>query len=327
MPELPEVEQLRRSLTPHLAGARIDRAMLHRRDVLTIETRRSQRGTREAMLHGATIDRLDRRGKQLTIIARDGRVLCVHLGMSGRLQFYPAGQRITPADHVHARWTLADGGGVLAFRDPRRFGGLWSFATGNDLITRRWSLIGPDALESSEDVVAATLRHAFSRSVRALKAVLLDQAVIAGIGNIYADEICHRAEVPPACPVNLLADDADRIDSLARAIRQVLTEAVTAGGSTLRDYVDGDGLAGQAVSLHRVYGRGGQPCLACGTPLRRMTLAQRTTTWCPTCQPAQSARKARQQRAASFEVVHNSSHRMWKTYEPPFRNRAESADE
>lgn len=256
------------------------------------------------MLEGAIVDHLDRRGKQLAIVAQDGRALCVHLGMSGRVQWYAAGERIKPADHIHARWTLNGSGGVLVFRDPRRFGGLWSFATRDDLAVRRWSAIGPDALDSSEEVITETLRSAFARSVRALKAVLLDQAVIAGIGNIYADEICHRAGIAPACPVDRLADDSAFISQLALSIRSILAEAVRAGGSTLRDYVDGNGQRGEAVSLHRVYGRGDQPCLTCGTPLERASVAQRTTTWCPACQSADRPKCRAIRPSVTFEVVH-----------------------
>lgn len=292
MPELPEVERVRLTLVPRLVGRRCTRVELRRRDIWTPVpgTRPTAAEIRAQLLEGATIDRLERRGKQLAIIAKDGRVLCVHLGMSGQLTYAPA--RLSRlATHTHARWSLADHAdhadhtgpaGELIFRDPRRFGGLWSLAS-TDQLESRWAELGPDALETT----AKHLARALATSHRPVKSALLDQSVVAGVGNIYADESLFRARIDPRelCD-RLTAADWSR---LARHIRAVLRAAVDAGGSTLRDYVDGDGSPGQGKLIHLVYGRGGMPCFSCGQTLRSITLAQRTTVFCANCQRRSSA--------------------------------------
>lgn len=285
MPELPEVERVRLTLKPRLTGRRISDALLRRRDIWTAAPGGPARPTRAAiadqLLNGAVVARLERRGKQLAIIAEDGRVLLVHLGMTGQLIFTPRpGQ--APADgHVHARWSIAgpDGAaGVMTFRDPRRFGGLWSLRSPEEL-ARRWSELGPDALEAD----GAALMEWLSESRRPVKAALLDQAVLAGVGNIYADEALFGSGIHPLRRCDQLK--AGEWMRLAEQIRRVLKAAIEAGGSTLRDYVDGDGSPGQGRDTHRVYGRGGQPCFSCGQMLRVITVAQRTTVFCARCQP------------------------------------------
>lgn len=241
------------------------------------------------MLEGAVIQRLMRHGKQLAIVAGDGRTLCVQLGMSGRVQHFDSSQAISPQDHIHARWLLESVNspsvtGILTFRDPRRFGGLRSFATLEDLHALQWNALGPDAMTASLETLRCTLQERLSESRRPIKSILLDQQVIAGIGNIYADEVCHRARIHPATPGGRLAGLTKSIDQLVTAIRAVLTAAIHAGGSTLRDYVDAEGRRGQGVALHQVYGRAGEPCLTCGSILEGTTISQRSTTWCPRCQ-------------------------------------------
>ncbi len=269
MPELPEVENVRRSLLPHLRGQRIASVAVRRADI--IDGPRTHR----ALLAGGTIARLDRRGKQLAIIAADGRVLVVHLGMTGQLNAGPVPPRANDP-HVHVVWTTARGT-TIAFRDPRRFGGLWPQASVAAL-AQRWEGLGPDALTIAPEALAAGL----AGSRRAVKAALLDQAVLAGVGNIYADEACFIAGVRPARKASRLK--REEVARLAEAIRTVLVRAVDAGGSTLRDYVNADGRAGQFASEHAVYGRGKQPCVRCGATLRQTTIAQRTTVYCARCQ-------------------------------------------
>jgi formamidopyrimidine-DNA glycosylase len=200
-------------------------------------------------------------------------LICVHLGMSGQLWFCPAGTRPARPDHIHCEWRLP--GGRLVFRDPRRFGGLWTYTSVEELTEQRWSRLGPDALTLD----ARTLRRRLGRTHRAIKGVLLDQSIVAGIGNIYADEILFAARLHPASRV-----PADRCRLLARSIRQVLSQAIAAGGSTIRDYMDGRGQPGSYVRQHKVYGRAGQPCRRCDTPLETRSLGQRTTVFCPGCQ-------------------------------------------
>lgn len=186
-------------------------------------------------------------------------------------------------DHIHCTWRLRGPGGrsgTLIFRDPRRFGGLWCLPSHERLLSTRWAALGPDALTIMPQALASRLKH----SRRAIKAALLDQQVIAGVGNIYADEALHRAQVHPRRPAALLRPTD--WESLARAIRTVMHEALCSGGSTLRDFVDAEGRPGTFVASHRVYGRGGQPCLACGRVLRSTVVAQRTTVYCPHCQAA-----------------------------------------
>ncbi|HYD00480.1 MAG TPA: bifunctional DNA-formamidopyrimidine glycosylase/DNA-(apurinic or apyrimidinic site) lyase [Phycisphaerales bacterium] len=269
MPELPEVETVRRSLAPHLVGRTIDTARLRRRDFV------SGKATPAALLQGATIERLERRGKQLAVIARDGRVVIVQLGMSGQVLVSPADAPLPT--HVHAVWTLRGSKQTILFRDPRRFGGLTTLDSTEDL-QRAWSALGPDGLA----VTGGEFWKAVNASARAIKSALLDQRTVAGVGNIYADEALFEAGVHPKAICRRLS--RPRIERLARAIREVLARAVEARGSTLRDYRDADGLEGSYAGLHRVYGRGGLPCPSCGKPLQKLTVGQRTTVCCPRCQ-------------------------------------------
>lgn len=303
MPELPEVESIRRALEPRLVGRAVLSATLRRRDILvapgdpfggysrqrSTPARRpppaSRPISRRELLAGATITRLLRRGKQLAIIARHGdgsarceapeRALVVQLGMSGQLLLSAPTRRSSRDDHVHASWRLDDA--RLDFRDPRRFGTLRIFASLADL-DEHWASLGPDALE----LTPAQLAAAVGNSSRPLKALLLDQSAIAGIGNIYADEALFRARIHPLTPAGSL--HRERIDALAEAIAAVLAEAVDAGGSTLRDYADPDGAPGRFQVSHAVYGRSGAPCLGCSRPLQSARVSQRTTVWCPRCQ-------------------------------------------
>lgn len=288
MPELPEVEHLRRTLEPRLLGRRVVAATLHRRGVAVgpgdppggfARQRAPVRPTRlrpTQLLADSQIERIDRRGKLLAVIASDGRALGVHLGMSGQVLWAPPGGRL-PNDHVHATWRLDDRSRLI-FRDPRRFGGLWLADSRDELPP--WRGLGPDALA----LPPHDLHGLLARARRPIKAALLDQGLLAGVGNIYADEALHMARIHPAelaCEISVA-----RAHQLGEALRDLLGLAVRAGGSTLRDYRSADGQAGGFQLQHAVYGRGGQPCLACGRPLETGVLAGRTTVWCPCCQGA-----------------------------------------
>ncbi len=286
MPELPEVESLRRSLEPHIRGGVVVRAQLLRADFCTPS--HDGNTTPADLLEGATIAGTLRHGKQLAIIAQDGRVMCVHLGMSG--QVLVRGTDDPHPTHTHAAWELREPSGRvvrLLFRDPRRFGGLWTFPTLDALRQTLWKELGPDALTASPEHFEPV-----ADSRRAIKAVLLDQSVLAGVGNIYADEALHRAGVRPAAAACRLGQP-DYV-KLAVSVREVLKAAVKAGGSTLRDYVNADGEAGWATINHAVYGRQGLPCVRCGATLRHGTIGQRTTVWCPVCQPLPNRSRNRQ---------------------------------
>lgn len=267
MPELPEVENVRLGLAP-VIGQRITRAELFRLDI--ISPRITKGDVARVLLEGATLDRVDRRGKQLALIADDGRALGVHLGMTGELSLtQPQSAR---TKHEHARWTF-ESGLALAFRDPRRFGGFRA-----DALDRIFAALGPDAL----NIDATHLYEACRRSTRTVKAALLDQSILAGVGNIYADESLFRAGIRPTrrC-VRVSVNEWER---LAAAIRGILAQAIMSGGSTISDYRKPDGAAGTAQNLHLVYGRSGEACFTCRTNLRSALVAQRTTVWCPSCQ-------------------------------------------
>lgn len=280
MPELPEIEVVRQSLRPVLEGASVRVVQVGPHDMRARGRGRSARVrgpwmTARQLLDGARIDRLERRGKQLAIVARDGRTLVVQLGMSGQLI---AGD--CDATHRHVTWDAVRGRSrvPVTFRDPRRFGGLSSWRS-FDAVRRAWDdELGPDAL----DIDPGHLRAALSGR-RSVKAALLDQQAIAGVGNIYADESLHRAGIDPRMRCTRLSDHD--IEALAREIRLVLGRAVVRGGSTLRDHRSATGSRGDAQQEHAAYGRGGLPCLRCRTTLRTCRLAGRTTCWCPACQP------------------------------------------
>lgn len=272
MPELPEVECLRRSLT-RIVRRRVVREEILRRDVTSwIEVARTGE-LWTGLSPGDEIVALHRHGKQLAIQADGGRTLVIHLGMSGQILLDTA--PVSRA-HTHARWTLDDGL-ILSFRDPRRFGGLWSGRSMDIVRDVLWKDLGPDALAVTE----LTLRDASRASRRSIKSILLDQRVAAGIGNIYADEALFDAGIRPTRRRPLSSVQAHR---LAESIRATLSAAIERGGSTLRDYVDANGSSGSAQHSHRVYGRGGEPCTACGELLRQTLVSQRTTVYCPRCQ-------------------------------------------
>lgn len=295
MPELPEVEHLRRSLEPVLLGRHVVRVTVHRRDIVCTPddppggfsrqsggiAHASPRIVRRAeLLLDAEISALERHGKRLAILSNhgDGPALDAHLGMTGQLIHLAKGHRLTSQSHIHVSWRLSDGS-RLVYRDARRFGGIWTCRDREDLQTRRWGPLGPDALTAS----SAELITRTKRTRRPVKAALLDQTVLAGVGNIYADESLHRARLSPF----MLACDLTAADwcALVEALRVVLNQAIVAGGSTIRDYVDGMGRTGVHQIRHAVYGQAGKPCTRCGARLRSARIGQRQTVWCAACQP------------------------------------------
>ncbi len=294
MPELPEVESIRRSLEPRVVGRRVLAVALHRRDVViapgdpfgglsrqrTPNRPRPSPVRRTDLLLDATITAVQRRGKQLAILAqRDNTAeplaLVVQLGMSGQLFHIASDLQPPKRPHIHIVWTLDNG--RMLFRDPRRFGAVRVFRSLRAL-TEHWAALGPDGLTLTGDQLADVLRA----SPRAIKAALLDQQTVAGIGNIYADEALFAAGIRPARPCRSLRPA--ETCALADQIREVLAAAVRAGGSTLRDYLDAQGRPGGFQNAHAVYGRSGLPCTRCGLPLRSAQIAQRTSVWCPRCQ-------------------------------------------
>ena len=279
LPELPEIETIRRTIGPLLVGRTLHVAAIGPHDMRARGEGRGTGGSRSSwitprdLLDGARIDRLERRGKRLAILAGDGRALVIQLGMSGQLM---TGEE-AEATHRHVTWSVGRRTADIVFRDPRRFGGVTPYRSHAALLDA-WALeLGPDGLT----VTAEQLTQRLSGK-RAVKAALLDQTVVAGVGNIYADESLHLAGIDPR--TRCLRLRPQRVAELAEAIRTILMRAVTHGGSTLRDYRAGNGARGNAQQLHAVYGRDGEPCMACGAVLRGARLAGRATVWCAWCQ-------------------------------------------
>ncbi len=274
MPELPEVETVRRTLAPLLIGRRVERVTVHRSDY--VHGGRTPRN----LLVGGVIASLERRGKQLAVVADDGRTVCLHLGMSGQV-FASSSSTKGNQSHVHIEWRLrgdSDERVTWLMRDPRRFGGVWTHPTFESLLNDRWRSLGPDGLDLDVDHLAFALK----KSERSIKSVLLDQRVVAGIGNIYCDESLFRACIRPQTIARRIG--RVRVVRLAEVIGDTLREAIDARGSTLRDYRDANGASGGFSSRWRVYGRAGEPCLTCDSTIRSDQVGQRTTAWCPQCQ-------------------------------------------
>ncbi len=277
MPELPEVETVRRGLAERAVGRRIESVEVGRERVV----RRTSRQALVDGLTGTTIEAAHRRGKYLLLPLDSGDEAMIHLRMSGQVLIARAGADRPP--HTHVVLHLDDGHEVW-FVDPRTFGEVVVFDP------ERVEVEVPELARLGVDPIAdpfepATLRAVVGGTRRALKPLLLDQHSIAGIGNIYADEILHRARLRPDRPASELA--RRHVVTLHRAIVDVLGEAIDAGGSTLADaqYVDLMGSAGTYQDDHRVYGRGGERCITCGRGwVRRSVAGGRATHWCPVCQ-------------------------------------------
>jgi len=271
VPELPEVETTRRALEAHLAGARIVRVEVRRRDL-----RRPLPPDLPRLLEGRRLLGFERRGKYLIVEPDGPSHLIVHLGMSGRL-LLDAGN-----DHPHAHLVLrVEDGRSLALVDPRRFGLLEAVPAGAALSHPLLAGLGPEPLDPGFD--GAVLAQAFAGRTAPVKHLLLDQRVVAGLGNIYACEALFEARIHPFHPAGEL--DRRACGRLARAICAVLERAIEAGGSSLRDYVAADGRLGNFQNAFRVYGRDGTPCLRCGAKIVREVRAGRSTFFCPRCQP------------------------------------------
>jgi len=269
VPELPEVETTKRGLAPHLTGRRVLGATLRRPDL-----RWPIAPEIAAELPDQRIAAVTRRAKYLLIEAETGSAL-LHLGMSGSLRVLPAAT--PPGSHDHVDIAL-DSGKVLRFNDPRRFGCLlWQPAgTTHPLLAG----LGPEPLE---DGFEGDHLWRLSRGRSApVKAFLMDQSIVVGVGNIYAAEALFRAGIAPRRAAGRVS--RERYAALAEAVKQILAHAIARGGTTLRDFIAPDGAPGYFEQELFVYGRDGEACKACRTPLRAAMLGQRATVWCPRCQ-------------------------------------------
>ncbi|MGZ4394268.1 MAG: bifunctional DNA-formamidopyrimidine glycosylase/DNA-(apurinic or apyrimidinic site) lyase [Gaiellaceae bacterium] len=274
MPELPEVETVRRRLVPVLEGRRFERVEIG--DARLV--RPYEPDAVAAELEGERVSALERRGKYLIVRFESGRSLLVHLRMTGSLRHAPGGSL---EDDLHRRAVVRlDDGSDVAYRDVRRFG-TWLLLEPGELDGYLAARLGPEPL--SQSFTTATLRARLAGRRAPLKAVLLDQRTIAGLGNIYVDEALWRARLHPLRPAGEL--DADELRRLHRSIRRVLDLGIARQGATLRDYATPDGASGSMQDEFNVYGRAGEPCPRCGTPIERIVLGGRGTWTCPACQP------------------------------------------
>ncbi|HKC19017.1 MAG TPA: bifunctional DNA-formamidopyrimidine glycosylase/DNA-(apurinic or apyrimidinic site) lyase [Candidatus Dormibacteraeota bacterium] len=273
MPELPEVETIVADLRPHLAGRTIERVEL---SFPTIVRHPEPEEFVDAIV-GLRIEAVGRRGKYILIHLSQDLLLVVHLGMTGQLRLF---DDVTPlAKHTHAVFFLDDGR-QLRYRDPRRFGRLLLGTQDALLTARKMPRLGPEPIDV--DFQAEELYQRLRKRHAPLKAVLLDQKAIAGVGNIYADESLHRARLRPDRIAATVSKKSTR--RLHEAMRESLRVAIANRGSSVDTYRDAWGeLGGQQEKL-LVYGRAGEPCFTCGRPLRSTRIAGRTTVFCTRCQ-------------------------------------------
>jgi formamidopyrimidine-DNA glycosylase len=290
MPELPEVETTRRRIEPLLLGRPIERIETTGPSYLFVTSPRSLR----RHLSGRRVEALRRHGKYLVARLDDGSRLVIHLGMTGQLfgdgassarllsataraALTPEEQvRFRPDEHTHLRLYFRDEGPAVYLRDVRKFGKVLWLARGED--HPRLDRLGPDALDFTGDALFAAARH---RRVP-IKALLLDQAVLAGVGNIYADEALFGAGVRPGRRCDRVTRRECR--AIVEALHRVLLRSIETGGSSISDYVAPDGRDGGFQDERRVYAREGAPCYSCGAAIRRRTIAQRSSHYCPRCQ-------------------------------------------
>ncbi|MES2986297.1 MAG: bifunctional DNA-formamidopyrimidine glycosylase/DNA-(apurinic or apyrimidinic site) lyase [Pseudomonadota bacterium] len=268
MPELPEVETTVRGLEPVLQGARIERVTLHRADL-----RRPFPEGLGQRLTGATVTSLSRRAKYGLIDTNRGDSLIFHLGMSGRWRIDPS--EIGKHDH----FVIETSKHRLALNDPRRFGSVDLVQTDALAEWPTFKALGPEPL--GPDFSARHLAAVFKDRIAPVKALLLDQRIVAGLGNIYVCEALYMAGIAPIRAAGTIT--RPRLEKLVTAIREVLEAAIEAGGSSLRDYARPDGELGYFAKQWRVYGREGEPC-ACGGLVERRVDSGRSTFWCPNCQ-------------------------------------------
>jgi formamidopyrimidine-DNA glycosylase len=265
MPELPEVETVRRQLEPRLVG----------RTIVDAGSHWSGKFTPALEAVGAEAREVRRRGKYLLVGLDDDHELVIHLGMTGRLETTTEANLAHP--HLRAWWVLDDGS-TLTFHDARRFGRIRVVPAGDYATIATLAALGPEPLGC--ELTADSLWRAVSSSRRHLKTQLLSQRPVAGVGNIYADEALWLAEINPATRTL----SRSRAARLVEAIREALESGLAHGGTTLRDYVTVEGEQGRNQHHLHCYGRSGEPCERCGAILRSRPLDARTTTWCPVCQ-------------------------------------------
>jgi formamidopyrimidine-DNA glycosylase len=281
MPELPEVESVRTKLEPVLTGRRFERVEIND----TRLVRPSEPVEVAAELEGERVAAVERRGKYLIVRFESGRVLLIHLRMTGSLRHSRTGLDDDP--HRRAVVKLDDGSDV-AYRDVRRFG-TWLLLEPGELEPYLASRLGDEPLDAL--FTAARLGERLEKRRAPIKAALLDQRTLAGMGNIYVDEALWRAKIHPLRAAESL--DKNELRRLHKGVRQALEMGIRRQGSTLRDYALPDGGSGSMQKEFKVYGRGGEPCDRCGTPISKTRVAGRGTWFCATCQAARPSATVR----------------------------------
>ena len=274
MPELPEVETVRARLEPKLVGRRLQHVEIADPRL----TRPHDPVETAAELTGERVAALDRRGKYLIVRFESGRVLLIHLRMTGQLLH--SGGPSLPGDDAHRRAVVRlDDGSDVVYRDVRRFG-TWLLVEPGELDVYLGDRVGHEPLERGFTV--KRLAEALAGRRAPIKAAVLDQRRLAGVGNIYADEVLWRARIHPLRPAGELGPE--EIAALHKGIRAALKAGIARQGATLRDYRTPDGASGRMQHEFKVYGRGGEPCERCGTPIEKTRAAGRGTWYCPSCQ-------------------------------------------
>jgi formamidopyrimidine-DNA glycosylase len=299
VPELPEVETIRLALEPHLVGRRLDQVDI--RDPRLVRPFEPQAVAAE--LEGERIVALQRRGKYLVVRFESGRALLIHLRMTGSLRHAAPGSL---ADDPHRRAVVKlDDGSEVAYRDVRRFG-TWHLLEPNEVDPYLAERLGREPLERT--FTARRLGESLAGRRAPLKAALLDQRTVAGLGNIYVDEALWRARIHPLRPAGSL--ETDELKRLTRAIKEALKAGIARQGASLRDYSTPDGRRGRMQERFRVYGREGEPCTRCGTPIDKIRAGGRGTWYCPNCQrldgPSQAYAASRSSRRPSRSSRHSS---------------------
>jgi formamidopyrimidine-DNA glycosylase len=274
MPELPEVETVRRRIAPVLEGRRFERVEISDPRLV----RPYEPAEVAAELTGESVAAVERRGKYLIVRFESGRALLIHLRMTGSLRAFDTGVQ---EDDAHRRAVVSlDNGSDVAYRDVRRFG-TWLLLEPGELDEYLAARLGDEPLDTL--FTAARLGERLRKRRAPIKAALLDQRTLAGMGNIYVDEALWRARIHPLRPAETL--DRNELRRLHKAIRTALEHGIARQGSTLRDYRLPDGGEGRMQREFKVYGRGGEPCDRCGTPIAKSRVGGRGTWFCPTCQP------------------------------------------
>jgi len=281
MPELPEVETIRLALEPHVVGRRFEHVEIHDRRLV----RPFEPTAVATSLEGERVAALGRRGKYLVVRFESGRVLLIHLRMTGSLRHAPAGS--LDDDPYRRAVVKLDDGSDVAYRDVRRFG-TWHLLEPEEVDPYLGQRLGCEPLERT--FTARRLAERLEGRRAPIKAALLDQRTVAGLGNIYVDEALWRAEIHPLRPAGTL--DAGEVARLTRGIRQALRAGISRQGASLRDYSTPDGRRGRMQERFRVYGRDGEPCPRCGTPIDKIRVGGRGTWYCPNCQRQAAKRSA-----------------------------------